>query len=225
MASLQKYVQINALAVACLKNNKPEDAIQLTKIALNGLYAFDDQTVYQSKHPKSTFLISVDIMTSEQCRFLNTSCNLFTFFPRAFYLEYSNPQEVVFSHVLTALVYNLSLATHVKFLQKGAMDQQRLLQVLSLYQNGLKLAQYYFSQDDHIHMLPLKCALVNNQGFAFSESLHFQGTRERLALLINLLSTVTASCAHIADDDYRIFFESACIYLDGVSDLCLAPAA
>lgn len=227
MTSLYKCAKMNATAVVHLQNNRIEESIKVIKEALNELQTFVGISAFELRptSPVLAELRSVSVMTSEENEDLERECpSLFAFFQRAFILQCECPEDFVFSRVLIVLVYNLALATQIRFVRSGKMDQSHLLQVIALYQNGLDLQEQYFSPEDHVMMLPVHLALVNNQGCAFSQGQWFCETRERLRMLICLLHLFTRGCAQVDVDDYEIFFASACVFLDG-GDLCLAPAA
>ena len=47
--------------------------------------------------------------------------------------------------------------------------------------------------------------------------------RESLSLLIRLI-TLSISSSVVPDDDFRVFFDNVCVFLEGM-DLAIAPAA
>jgi hypothetical protein len=171
-------------------------------------------------------LLSFSVLSPEQWGdFQPDTGNLFSFFPRAFHLMCDSGDEgLVVSHVLVVLIYNLALATHVCALRAGKMTQHRLVQIMNLYQNGLTLAQSFLTAEDGAWMLSVQLALTNNQGYVFSQGQWFSETRECLTWLMHLLELSSSENTQVAMQDYEIFFESVCVYLDG-NDLCLAPAA
>ena len=227
--------ELNAKAVECLTEGTYDDAAKMLKQALAKLQtSFGAASTRIRNYDKGTAtnvsLVSVPVLTPEQAEEItHEQGSLFSLFPKAFQFEYSSndhdeEEDLVFSHLLVVLIFNLALATHLKSIQEKTLTQKRLMQILNLYQNGLHLAETFFSIEDRLSMLSVQLALVNNQGFVFSQGHWFAETRERLASLIELLELAACETTQVSMDDYQILFGSICVFLEG-NDLCLAPAA
>ena len=221
-------VEMNSYAVAGMQLGKYDDAIRFFKEALQRMQGVSEAEFEQDKTADVVAsILSIPILTECQCETIKmqSPSNLFTFYPRAFQLAYSRPEDATFPQILVTLLYNLALATHVKCIDNPARTTPRYQNsVLKLYQHGMNLARAFLTPQD-TSILCVQLALANNLGFFYSELGHFQETRESVRELVQLLHQTSQNM--ISPEDFGIFFESACIHMDHGAQhlLCLAPAA
>jgi len=234
MASLQNCVDWNTNAVALTLAGRKDEAIVTIKKSLKVLETLFNASKQQgmdihSKPSTSTShqaqhspIVSVPILDAQQaCANVNSPANLFTFYPRMFRIVDSSNLGI--SQLLVVLLFNLAVTSHVDAISEEEPQPAHLRKVLELYETAMRVAHTAWCPEDAQTLLSVLIALTNNVGHIHSHLLNFQQTRESLALQMHLLGQATEE-SPLAMEDYEVFFESVCIYLDG-NDLCLAPAA
>jgi len=234
MTSLQNCIDWNTNAVALTLAGRKDEAIKTIKkslkvletlfnaskqgIAIPELSATNANTSAQG--PQAP-VVSVPIMNMQEVT-INSPANLFSLYPRMFRIV-GDVQQLSISKILVVLLYNLAVASHMEVITQDTPNPQHLKKVLELYETAMRVAHTSWSTQDAEELLVVLLALTNNVGQVHSHMLNFQQTRESLSLQMHLLARATEENP-LDMQDYEIFFESVCVFLDG-HDLCLAPAA
>ena len=237
MPSLQHCINWNTNAVALTLAGRNDEAISTIKKSLkvleslfnaskqgvdirSGSSADSTTTPNTSQAP----IVSVPILSAEQAlQNVNSPSNLFTLYPRMFRIAPDAGNKMSISKILVILLYNLAIASHAEALAEESPSPAHLKKVLELYETAMRVAHTSRSPQDAEELLCVLLALTNNVGHVHSHMLNFQQTRESLSLQMHLLARATQENP-LAVEDYEIYFESVCVFLDG-HDLCLAPAA
>jgi hypothetical protein len=131
--------------------------------------------------------------------------------------------------VMVVLLYNLAVLCHITAIREGEqLGSSRCSHILETYQTALQVVASYWDQEDVESMLWLLLAISNNIGHIHSnsESLNnFQETREIVFKVTNLLTRTSPQRSKMPLQEYKTFFESVFIFLEGTTGLYLAPAA
>lgn len=238
MASIQNCINWNTDAVALTLAGRKDEAITTIKKSLKVLetlfnaskqgvdiYATDSSTpITPSASAQSPAIVSVPIITNGQGDLnLNSPSNLFTMYPRMFRIADDAADKLSISKILVVLLYNLAVASHIDAISQENPCPRHLKKVLELYETAMRVAHTSWSTQDAEELLCVLLALTNNVGHVHSHLLNFQQTRESISLQMHLLARATEENP-LDMEDYEIYFESVCVFLDG-HDLCLAPAA
>ena len=238
MASLQNCINWNTNAVALTLAGRNDEAISTIKKSLKVLETLfnaskqgvDVCSTRSSTHTstssasKQSPIISVPILNNGQAAVdVNSPSNLFTLYPRMFRIAEDAANKLTISKILVVLLYNLAVASHIEAITQESPCPRHLKKVLELYETAMRVAHTSWSTQDAEEFLCVLLALTNNVGHVHSHLLNFQQTRESLSLQMHLLARATEDNP-LAMEDYEIYFESVCVFLDG-HDLCLAPAA
>jgi len=181
-------------------------------------------------------LTSVPLLTTEEANALSPD-NLFTLYPRVFDISVQEGvEEINEARLMVVLLYNLAVLTHIRVLAAAERESSNLgrafnqdgdkamRHVRALYRNVMKCIYTTWSQEDADEMVLLLLAVACNAGHVNSHRTDFGATRESLGVLLRLVTLTTARLT-IPTDDFAIFFDSVCIFLEGAVDLCIAPAA
>jgi len=182
-------------------------------------------------------LTSVPLLTTEEANALSPD-NLFTLYPRVFDISVQEgAEEINEARLMVVLLYNLAVLTHIRVLAAAERESSKLgrrafnqggdkamRHVRALYRNVMKCIYTTWSQEDADEMVLLLLAVACNSGHVNSHRTDFGATRESLGVLLRLVTLTTARLT-IPTDDFAIFFDSVCIFLEGAVDLCIAPAA
>ncbi|CAB9516560.1 expressed unknown protein [Seminavis robusta] len=230
MASIKNCIDWNTNAVALTLAGRKDEAISTIKKSLKvletlfnaskqGMEIPELQSTSSQQSSYQPPVVSVPIATSTN---VNSPANLFTFYPRMFRIT-SEAKDLSISKILVVLLYNLAVASHMDAITEEIPDPQHLKKVLELYETAMRVAHTSWNTADAEQLLCVLLALTNNVGHIHSHLLNFQQTRESLSLQMHLLARATEENP-LAMEDYEIYFESVCVFLDG-HDLCLAPAA
>lgn len=232
MASLQNCIDWNTNAVALTLAGRKEEAVSTIKKSLRVLETLFNAskqgldipelhaTNTSSQGPQNP-IVSVPIMNMQEVD-INSPANLFSVYPRMFRIV-GDIQQLSISKILVVLLYNLAVASHMEAITQETPNPQQLKKVLELYETAMRVAHTSWSTQDAEQLLCVLLALTNNVGHVHSHMLNFQQTRESLSLQMHLLARATEENP-LDMQDYEVFFESVCVFLDG-HDLCLAPAA
>ena len=222
MATLRNCIDWNSNAVALLREGRKKEAADTIKKSLKSLEA-----LFHSTREASTMSTTdnyqqsvVNSVLVEGPTSRNSPSNLFSFYPKM--LNISSSASSI-SQVLVVLLYNLAVLSHIDVMIQKPPSPQRLMKSLELYETAMKVAHTSWTAQDADSMVLVLLAVTNNVGHIHSHLLNFQQTRESLSLQMHLLSRACEE-SPIPMDDYEVFFESVCTFLDG-HDLTLAPAA
>jgi hypothetical protein len=231
MASLKNCIDWNTSAVALTLAGRTDEAISTIKKSLkvletlfnaskqnSDLSSSASQQRQQARNQSPIVSVPVPVSISDD----NSPSNLFTFYPRMFRIS-SDANDLSISKILVVLLYNLAVASHMDTISEDTPNPQQLKKVLELYETAMRVAHTSWTTKDAEQFLCVLLALTNNVGHIHSHMLNFQQTRESLSLQMHLLARATEENP-LALEDYEVFFESVCVFLDG-HDLCLAPAA
>ena len=231
MATLQNCIDWNTNAVALTLAGRKDEAVTTIKKSLKVLetlfnaskqgYDIPELTANGAASNTGAPIVSVPILNMEEVT-INSPSNLFTLYPRMFRIV-GNMQQLSISKILVVLLYNLAVASHMEAITQETPNPQHLKKVLELYETAMRVAHTSWSTQDAEELLCVPLALTNNVGHVHSHMLNFQQTRESLSLQMHLLARATEENP-LDMQDYEVFFESVCVFLDG-HDLCLAPAA
>jgi len=233
--SLQNCIDWNTNAVALTLAGRQEEAVSTIKKSLRVLETLFNASKQGLDIPELRNLnnsapgqqqahatvISVPIMTAPETS-IDSPANLFTFYPRMFRIV-GGVQQLSISKILVVLLYNLAVTSHMEVTTQEAPCPEQLRKVLELYETAMRVAHTSWTTQDAEQLLCVLLALTNNVGHVHSHMLNFQQTRESLSLQMHLLARATEENP-LDMQDYGVFFESVCVFLDG-HDLCLAPAA
>lgn len=237
MASLQHCINWNTNAVALTLAGRNDEAITTIKKSLkvletlfnaskqgDNIRSASSSASLASPTIAQSPIVSVPILNAEQAlKNVNSPSNLFTLYPRMFRIAPDAANKLSISKILVVLLYNLAIASHIEAITQESPCPSHLKKVLELYETAMRVAHTSWSTHDAEELLCVLLALTNNVGHVHSHMLNFQQTRESLSLQMHLLARATEENP-LAMEDYEIYFESVCVFLDG-HDLCLAPAA
>lgn len=164
-------------------------------------------------------IYTVPILRLEQCVALSPD-NLFPLYSYAFAGDPEMMTALSDAGWMAILMYNLAIASHLHALIHRSRNHRALRQVMELYQKVMKVAYYHWNADERAWIL---MALTCNMGHIHSHRLNFVATRQCLSLLLRMTAQSYAEKL-IPRDDYRVFFDTVCTFLEGM-DLSIAPAA
>lgn len=153
--------------------------------------------------------------------------NLFSFYPRAFELQYWSDNHAVRMPVI--LLYNLGLAYQVA--AASQRDQGRLPAChktlktsVWLYRQALDLANMSWGHQDFRELRCLLMACLNNTGYIHSHLLDHDRACRCIRMLCELANHEAKCYAAVPLEDFKLFFNSIYTYMHG-SYPVLAPAA
>jgi hypothetical protein len=237
--------EYNSLAVSLIQGGSYLQAVQVLKTALLTLKEpaemlsclpsearpnrMNATTVGQSEapcvHPRTIpgslrhGIQRVRLLSRENSLALSPS-NLFPLYASAFTLDSDVALRFSEAGWMAILLFNLGVTCHLQALIHHPGDDRAMKQVMDTYRKVMKVVYYMWDADERAWLI---MALTCNMGHVHSHRMDFSATRHCLSLLLRLTTQPYAKKL-LPPEDYKVFFDTVCLLLEGM-DLTNAPAA